>query len=1022
MKLAKLTIQAFGPFAGTETIDFTALGNTPLFLINGQTGAGKSTILDAICFALYGETTGGDREATDMRSDLADITLLTEVELEFSLGTNRYRVKRLPKQERPANRGGGMVTQNPQASLYRLGVDGNADELLEAQKVTTVTSIIKGVIGLEVEQFRQVMVLPQGKFRQILLASSGEREQIFGQLFQTQIYGRIEDILKIKARTITQARLAADNQLSGMLIQAQVESEQVALQKKQELESLVLDAAEAMKSTQSRFSAKETLQAQAQQLINSFSKLATCKQQLTVLEENKLEIESQAVMLNHARSAQTISADYTQLTQQTKTIEQIEADIATANGKLETVELVKQQADQVLNQATIAQASLPELIATESQLNGYCNQHQQLNTLIKQAEDADVDVQSKQAAVNSFQDQLDVKKTELTELTTNTKDITDYLNQHIDKPVLLAQKTQLLLGRTQLEAARDLLKKLNAQENLDLAAMQQTEKLLNQKQQTLTEIEFRWHSGQAVLLAKSLRNGENCPVCGSADHPNPAISHDNEEPVTQDNVNKVRLQVALEEKVFQKARDKHLESAQKIKHQEQIIAEQEIGIGANYAAKALNEVRAEVNLLEIEIQQIEQKRVLLESLNKNITVINQFLDQSQEQANQLATVLSNANTELLKLNSQKQLIQQQIPVEYQNIEVLQTSLTDTQKRIEIINAEFKSATEASNQANIHVSNLKTQITTLNERLTESKASLALALASWSTALEQSVFEDLNSFVLALTNIPAIASLDATVTAHRQSLTAIKAQIELLETELKEKTQPEMAVIEEEVKIAKAELDAKTTILNDLKNRSEVLVNLLNNLEQQRIENAALDAEYAIYGTLSDVASGRTGGRVNLQRFVLSVLLDDVLIQASQRLSIMSRGRYQLYRSNGVAGSRQLAGLELEVEDSFTGKNRPVATLSGGESFMAALALALGLSDIVQSYAGGIRLETLFIDEGFGSLDPESLELAIRTLIDLQSTGRTIGIISHVNELKDQMALRIDVNVSKRGSSIQVKIT
>jgi exonuclease SbcC len=130
----------------------------------------------------------------------------------------------------------------------------------------------------------------------------------------------------------------------------------------------------------------------------------------------------------------------------------------------------------------------------------------------------------------------------------------------------------------------------------------------------------------------------------------------------------------------------------------------------------------------------------------------------------------------------------------------------------------------------------------------------------------------------------------------------------------------------------------------------------------------------------------------------------------------------LYRSNGVAGSKKLAGLELEVEDSFTGKNRPVATLSGGESFMAALALALGLSDIVQSYAGGIRLETLFIDEGFGSLDPESLELAIRTLIDLQSTGRTIGIISHVNELKDQMALRIDVNVSKRGSSIQVKVT
>jgi exonuclease SbcC len=260
-----------------------------------------------------------------------------------------------------------------------------------------------------------------------------------------------------------------------------------------------------------------------------------------------------------------------------------------------------------------------------------------------------------------------------------------------------------------------------------------------------------------------------------------------------------------------------------------------------------------------------------------------------------------------------------------------------------------------------------------------------------------------------------------VTTYRQSLTAINAQIELLEAELKDKTLPEMTEIKAEVDGAKTDLEGKSKVFNDLKSRLEVLVNLLNNLEQQRIENAALDAEYAVYGTLSDVASGRTGGRVNLQRFVLSVLLDDVLIQASQRLSIMSRGRYQLYRSNGAAGARQSAGLELEVEDSFTGRNRPVGTLSGGESFMAALALALGLSDVVQSYAGGIRLETLFIDEGFGSLDPESLELAIRTLIDLQATGRTIGIISHVSELKDQMALRIDVNASKRGSSIQVKV-
>ena len=1021
MKLAKLTIQAFGPFAGTETIDFTALGETPLFLINGQTGAGKSTILDAICFALYGETTGGDREAADMRSDLADTTLLTEVELEFSLGSHRYRVKRLPKQERPANRGSGMVTQSPQASLYRLGVDGNADELLEAQKVTTATAIIKGLIGLEVEQFRQVMVLPQGKFREILLAKSGEREQIFGQLFQTQIYSKIEDILKNKARAITQARQAADNQLSGMLIQAQVESEQVANQEQQALQPLVLAADHAMKSAQLRVSAQEAVQAQAQQLIDAFAKLAACKQQLAELDEQRSTIDAQTVKLNHARSAQAISSEYAQFTQQTKVLERIEAEIATANSKLETVEQLKQQADQVLNQATIAHETLPTLITAESQLTGYGEQHQQLNLLLKQTQKAKGEVQSKQAAVDGFQDQLNAKKTEQADLTIQTQEITVYLNQNIDKPVLLAQKTQLLTARTQLEAARGLLKKLIAQENLDLAAMQQAEKLFKQKQQALTEIEYRWHSGQAALLAKSLNKGDACPVCGSADHPNPAISHDGEEPVTQDNVNQVRLQVEQEEKAFQKVRDKHRQTNQSVQHQQQLIAEQEAAIGADYAAMALDELKGAVETLKTEIQQIEQKRGLLAKLNNDITVINQFLGQSQEQANQLATELSNANTELVKFSGQTQLIQQQIPVEYQNIDVLQTALTNTQQRIEIINTEFRAATDASNQANTDFSNLKTQISTLHERLTESKVNLALASAAWSSVLAQSVFEDLDAFVLASANISAIAALESTVTTYRQSVTTINAQIELLEAELKDKSLPEMAVIQAEVETAKTDLADKNKVLSELKSRLEVLLNLLKNLEQQRIDNAALDAEYAVYGTLSDVASGRTGGRINLQRFVLSVLLDDVLIQASQRLSMMSRGRYQLYRSNGAAGARQLAGLELEVEDSFTGRNRPVATLSGGESFMAALALALGLSDVVQSYAGGIRLETLFIDEGFGSLDPESLELAIRTLIDLQATGRTIGIISHVSELKDQMALRIDVNASKCGSRIQVKV-
>jgi exonuclease SbcC len=235
----------------------------------------------------------------------------------------------------------------------------------------------------------------------------------------------------------------------------------------------------------------------------------------------------------------------------------------------------------------------------------------------------------------------------------------------------------------------------------------------------------------------------------------------------------------------------------------------------------------------------------------------------------------------------------------------------------------------------------------------------------------------------------------------------------------DKAKPDVEVIEAKL----AETTGVSTLADDawrqLDARNNQLKEIQKKLDQAHKKNEALEAEYKVIGTLSEVANGQTGNKISLQRFVLSVLLDDVLIQASQRLVKMSKGRYQLVRKEDRAKGNKASGLELEVEDGYTGKTRSVATLSGGESFLAALSLALGLSDVVQSYAGGIKLDTLFIDEGFGSLDPESLDLAVRTLIDLQASGRTIGIISHVSELKDQMALRVDVISDRTGSRIAI---
>jgi exonuclease SbcC len=288
---------------------------------------------------------------------------------------------------------------------------------------------------------------------------------------------------------------------------------------------------------------------------------------------------------------------------------------------------------------------------------------------------------------------------------------------------------------------------------------------------------------------------------------------------------------------------------------------------------------------------------------------------------------------------------------------------------------------------------------------------------WNSALQDSPFADVKAFQSALLSETDQQALKNNIDTFRTDLSVLKGIVQQLKADLATQALPDLIKLEQELNNQTAEFKLVDAAWRKIEERNNLLINIKAQLNQIRIKTVELEAQYQIFGTLSDVANGTSGKRISLQRFVLSVLLDDVLIQASQRLHIMSKGRYRLLRKIDPIGGNAAAGLDLEVEDNYTDKTRSVATLSGGESFMAALSLALGLSDVVQAYAGGIKLDTLFIDEGFGSLDPESLDLAIKTLIDLQSSGRMIGIISHVTELKEQMALRIDVKSSREGSSI-----
>ena len=306
---------------------------------------------------------------------------------------------------------------------------------------------------------------------------------------------------------------------------------------------------------------------------------------------------------------------------------------------------------------------------------------------------------------------------------------------------------------------------------------------------------------------------------------------------------------------------------------------------------------------------------------------------------------------------------------------------------------------------------------LHEQINDATKQLNAAKITWESTLNSSQFTSLASFKEECLRLSERDSIRARINLHQQNWASCQGAINSLATELEGKVKPDIPHLESEVTAHTNLLDQKQHAWQVKHDHFISLRNAKQQLDSLKATSAALDEKYAVVGTLSDIANGQNDSKVSLQRFVLSVLLDDVLMDASQRLLAMSKGRYRLLRKEDRSKGNRASGLDLEVEDAYTGRVRAVATLSGGESFMAALALALGLSDVVQAYAGGIRLDTLFIDEGFGSLDPESLDLAIRTLIDLQQTGRMIGIISHVSELKEQIPLRIDIASSEMGSKI-----
>ncbi|KUI97365.1 AAA family ATPase [Vibrio sp. MEBiC08052] len=1008
----QLTMQAFGPFAKTEQIDFTRLGRHPLFLINGPTGSGKTSILDAICFALYDKTTGNERQSVQMRSDLASADTPTEVTLTFALHNKVYRVTRSPEQQVPKSRGEGTTVRKHSAALYDI-TDIDAEKLITA-KTAQVKTEVTTLIGLNETQFRQVMVLPQGQFRELLLASSKDREAIFGQLFQTDIYKKIEFALKDKASDISQAKNEFDNQIRGALQVAGVTSEP-ALDEQQSEFAQQLEAARHQEQT--ALSALNQIKSEiqkAQALNQDFDRFSHAQSALNTHLEQSMHMVAKQQQLETARNAAKIQLPYVNWINAAKQVDEFQQKITTQEQARDAAQTEQQHKQAALDAATERAKQVPELTKT-----GYQLENLKTKLAEKQAlENKIAEYTSQKQRLEATQTQyIDYKEKLIREAEQARQAFEKAQTEMAEKPVIeaeIARMQRLATDLNQLASLQKQRQQAVEQTPQKTAAIQQAKQAFEAAQQQADQLEMQWHNVQAAILARKLHPGEACPVCGSCEHPSPAVLTDTE--VTKAQIRQAR---AEQQQAWQHY---HQLCAQLDQHQALITqTEQRL----NELTTQLGEqASVQPAQLQQDLQAKHDRLQYLSTLNPEhmtqaVTKLNQRCETGEHKLAELQQQIVVNDSQLSASQEQLRQLSESIDPNRDNVTKINQEIATIQQQIDTLNQALTTTQTALQQATLAYSNLNSQITTNQELLQQAKTRLTVAEAEWHQALAVSHFNDEQHYLDSQRTEQEIQQWQQELDEFKQTQTRLEQTLADLTAALKDAHRPDLEALNiTQTQTQQTYTDARQQ-LDAIHSTFERLEKVRQDIARLHAQNAKLEKEYQVYGTLYDVASGKTGSRISLHRFVLGVLLDDVLIQASQRLSLMSKGRYTLVRKTegfkGIAGR----GLDLVVEDGYTGKTRDVATLSGGESFMAALALALGLSDVVQSYSGGIRLETLFIDEGFGSLDPESLDLAIQTLVDLQQTGRMIGIISHVADLKEQMALRIDVVPSLTGSTVKV---
>lgn len=917
MRPLKITMSAFGPYAGEVTLDMQKLGKSGIYLITGDTGAGKTTVFDAISYALYGEASGNYRENTTLRSKYASADTPTFVELEFEYNNEIYKINRNPEYPRPNKRGEGFTKQSANAELVM--PDGSV-----ITKIKEVSAKVEEIIGINKNQFSQIAMIAQGDFRKLLNCETNERSKIFRKIFKTEPYHNIEIKLSSLFNELKRNR---EKEKSGI--------EQYINQLKcNENDTLSLELERAKSGDV---------------LIEDVIKLAGEIVNKDTLEYTKTQ-----------KNIESINEEIEKINSNIKLYENQEATkkaYAKASAQLEELKTKRNECEKAYKSAEAQRERLDDLTRKINLINSKMPKYDELKSLENSINERTQSFEKSNNSLKLKQQEITLLEKEIDEKSKALEEVkgADLLVQKltVQKEEINKKAEALKELKTEIDRCKAEQKNLKNAQSFAKSALDEYGALENEYNQ----IYIAFFNEQAGIIADELKDGEPCPVCGSTSHPN--LARKSENAPSQADVESAQNLVKKAQEKADKARD--TASALKSRFDE---------IAANVKSAAKKLFGTDDNLFD--------------DYNSNINALKKEYD---------------CTLALLKTANEKLNLYKKLDKEIPKIQEKQKSLSD---EISTLNTQ-----KASDEA--FISENTKRVTSIKSELDFESADLAKDKLKEYTTLSNVIKNAIEKSKNAFDDI-------------KSKYDTQKGTKASLENALKEFKEIDLASLNEKSLKLNEHKDDIDETAKSLYSRIDSNKSLVDNISEKRDILKEYDDKYVWLKALSETANGDISGKekITLETFVQMTYFDSIIRKANIRLLTMSDGQYELVRRSDAETLKKNEGLALDVIDHFNASSRSVSTLSGGESFMASLCLALGLSDEIQSSNGGIKLDTMFVDEGFGSLDGEALDRALSALTSLSQGNRLVGIISHVDALCDRIDNKIVITKDRTiGSNAQI---